>query len=303
MNRANITLASTVVAAALGLALGFGAAPAQAGVDCTDLKFATHKQCAGDTGGGGAGGGQSGKHTPIVASINTVEFLEQDDPADYENNADGVKAQYGGETGPNRAGFVVSLRGTGQDFRTVEVQGECVNIDLGDDLFVGGVDGCKFLIGRDPVFGVQRSNLNLAVRPYEIGCPETLENGQCPDVFTMGGITDTAEMSFRVLYHEGILLEIASAIGGPDAPNPGRCLSILFTEDEDVFDEYRSQICLDPEDCDVTVTVEGQDDNGRNNHWTAKADDATGLLCSRFGELRIIGAVTGIDFVLEAEEK
>ncbi len=75
MNAANIKLTSTVVAVALGLALSFGATPAQAGVDCEDLKFATHKQCAGDTGGGGAGGGQSGKHTPIVASINTDEFL------------------------------------------------------------------------------------------------------------------------------------------------------------------------------------------------------------------------------------
>ena len=52
MNAVKMTITAPDLAGAFSLALSFGAAPAQAGVDCGDPKFATHQQC-GDPGGGG----------------------------------------------------------------------------------------------------------------------------------------------------------------------------------------------------------------------------------------------------------
>ncbi len=70
MSGYDIFKASTILAAAFGLALGLSAAPTQAGVDCGDPKFFEHKQCGGTGGGGGGGdgggGGGGGGGRPLV---------------------------------------------------------------------------------------------------------------------------------------------------------------------------------------------------------------------------------------------
>ena len=172
MNRANITLTSTVVAAALGLALGLSAPPAEANHDCTPgTKFEDHPHC---TGGGASGGGESGKAQALVVTLDSlgtptsITSIVDDGLGDYFNKDGGVTTRVGGESQPNRPGLGMNLKGTGKNFRTVKVAVGCTNPLVGG-IYIGGINGCTNFqtevnnLERDPVFGVQRAKVNLAV--------------------------------------------------------------------------------------------------------------------------------------------
>ncbi len=297
MNAAKVTLTATVLAAALGLALGLRAAPAQAGVDCDDPKFFEHKQC-GDIGGDGAGGGLSGKGSRIVWTIIAGTDLVPDGVGSvYFHGDGGVRTRVGGQTQPHGPGIGINLRGTGQEPRTIQVNDNCTNPDVdpgAGEIVIGGAAGCESLIGLG-VFGVQRAHMTLNARPYDVNCPE---GGECLDVFTIepGG---SAQMGFQIFSDEGIRLDIASDIGGGDAPDPGRCLSIMTDEERDAF---LAASCSTAADCNVTVTAVGVDSDNRNNSWDIVAANDTGLICSR-GPLGsfVIGVATGVTFIIEAD--
>ncbi|MCH8113041.1 MAG: hypothetical protein IH905_13990 [Proteobacteria bacterium] len=306
MNAAKVTLTATVLAAAFGLALGLSAAPAQAGVDCEDPKFFEHKQC-GDTGGDGAGGGLSGKASTIVWTITAGTSLVDDDfdgtldgfDSSYFHGDGGVRTRVGGQTQPHGPGIGINLRGTGQEPRTIRVNVNCGNPNLGG-IIIGGVGGCNILAGLG-VFGVQRAHMTLNARPYDVNCPDP-EGGECLDVFTMGdgtaGTVGFAQMGFQIFADEGIRLDIASDIGGGDAPDPGRCLSIMTQAERTAF---LNASCSTAADCNVTVTAMGVDSDGRNNSWDIVAANDTGLICRLFGEVLLIGVATGVSFTIEAD--
>jgi len=271
----------------------------QAGVDCTDPKFATHQQCA-DTGGGGAGGGSSGQGLDILADLVSGPTLMPDGQGTYVHNENGVKAGTGGETQPNRPGIFIDLRGTGKNPRTITINATCSNPIAMDPLTsqLYMIGNCSEL--ASDIFDLERAELKLQVRPYEVNCsPDLLVNGQCPDVFTQG--ENVAQMSFRVVYYEQIILEIASDIGGPDSPNPGRCLSILSEEERRA---YLHEFCSTLSNCNVAVSPVAMDADGRNNAWDIEALNDTGLICSTLsGDIKIIGVATNISFVTEVDEK
>ena len=118
MKTAKLTLISTV-AAALGLAVALGAAPAAA----FHCKGAHDFPDCEPGGGGGGDGDKSGKGLKLVVTIDTLEdnILTPDGNAVYVDKEGGVTAATGGETQPNPPGFGVSLTGKGKNPREVLV--------------------------------------------------------------------------------------------------------------------------------------------------------------------------------------
>ncbi len=279
------------LAMAGGLVVGLGAAPAQA----HHCKGA-HDFPGCNLGGGGAGGGGGGGTTPIVADIVSGSALDPDlvGGSMYSDSERDIKANAG-------PGIFINLRGTGNDPRTVLVGIACTNPDLGGDVGkIGGENGCKFLDDLDrQTFGVQRADVFLAARPYAVNCPDP-ENGECLDVFSLADGA-SAQMGFTVVFDEGIRLDIASAIGGTTAKNPGRCLSIMTQAERIAF---LAAFCdANTDDCNVTVTVMGTDTDDRNDSWDIVAENDTGLICSHRtpGEVFVIGVATGVSFTIEAD--
>jgi hypothetical protein len=129
-------------------------------------------------------------------------------------------------------------------------------------------------------------SLGASVRPYKVNCPETpetLQNGECPDVFTMPGDGRPELMNFRLSFGGGeFLIEVASAIGGGGALDPGRCLSLLS---EDQRTSFLNQHCReplgDPADCNVSVAASKSTMGGENDAWRVVANDVTALICLR----------------------
>ena len=274
------------LAIAGGLALGLMVLPSDS-YGCND--GVKHKEPTVPC-GGGAGGGVSGKTTPIVWTITEGPFpsLVDDGGGSYSNNDGGVKTKVGGQTQPNAPGIYINLGGTGKDPREITVTlGGCVDLFDNCALWFPDVD--------EIVFNVQRAHMILAARPYEVDCPPPLVDDECPDVFTMeaGG---SAQMAFQIFSHDSIYLEIASAIGGCCAPNPGRCLSALNEDDRALF---LGTYCSTAANCNVEVTAMGTDSDGRNDSWDIVAAGDTGLICS-LGEGVVIGVATGVSFSIEA---
>ncbi len=300
MNAAKVILVSTVVAAVFGLALSFGATSAQA----------HHCKGAHDfpgcmSGGGGAGGGGGGGTTPIVADIVSGSALDPDLVGSmYSDSERDIKANAG-------PGIFINLRGTGNDPRTVQVNVTCTNPNLSGKI-IGGTTGCADFMQdvvdgvRDPVFGVQRPDVSLTARPYAVNCPE---GGECLDAFTMGlGLSESIQMGFAVGFDEGVLLDIASAVGGFTAKNPGRCLSNMTDNERHAFldaycgaDEQNNPNSNDFTDCNVTVTAQASVLGGPNDSWDIVAANDTGLICNLFPDVFVIGVATGVTFEIQAD--
>ena len=80
-----------------------------------------------------------------------------------------------------------------------------------------------------------------------------------------------------------------------------------MTQDERIA--FLDEFCGAPEgetgdftDCNVTVTANTIDTDGRNDSWTIEADNDTGLICSR-GALPsfIIGVAENVSFTIAAD--
>ncbi len=288
MNAAKMTLTSPILAAAFGLALGLAATPAQAH-HCKGAH--DFPECT--SGGGGAGGGGGGGTTPIFADISGLDLVADEVDSTYSDSERDIKAKAG-------LGIVINLRGTGNDPRTVLVNVNCTNPDVdpsADEIFIGGEFGCDFLDDLDrQTFGVQRANVTLAARPYAVNCPE---GGECLDVFSLLD-EDSAQMGFTVFFGEGVRLDIASAIGGATAQNPGRCLSVMTPAERAAF---LADSCDDnTDDCNVTVTAHDLvGDDGRNDSWGIVAANDTGLICNFFPDVFVIGVATEVTFEIQAD--
>ena len=187
---------------------------------------------------------------------------------------------------PNNPGFKVGLKKVGQKSRQVTVDLSCSD--------AGGLlpDNCD-LLPSNPLT-ITGSGVHLFLRPYEVSCPELL-NGECPDVFTMGTDTGNSEyMSFRVdFFSEGLFIEVASAIGGADYPNPGRCLSLL---DSDARSDFLTTFCDNPADCNVRVEASDNGDlngagagDGENDEWRIDASNVVALICNLFKPAFVYG--------------
>ncbi len=284
MNAAKVTLTATVVAAVFGLALSFGATSAQA----HHCKGA-HDFPGCTSGGGGAGGGGGGGTTPIVADIVSGSALDPDLVGSmYSDSERDIKANAG-------PGIFINLRGTGNDPREVTVHVTCDNPTVAEGVIIGGVDGCDFLDGLDrQTFGVQRADVFLAARPYAVNCPE---GGECLDVFSLSD-GDSAEMGFAVVFSEGVRLDIASAVGGFTAKNPGRCLSVMTEAERRAF---LATSCDPATNCNVTVTAHASVPGGPNDSWNIVAANDTGLICNFFPDVFVIGVATGVTFEIQAD--
>jgi len=203
----------------------------------------------------------------LIATLDDTsgDNLMSDTLGDYVHNEGHMKVVAGGQL-PSRIG--IHFSGGGKDPRELSV--ENVSCDT-----VGGGMGCHVLENFPRVWNqylgrisVQRANVSLEAVPYEV-CPFGV--GNCPDVFTMAPATPEL-MSFRVLFHEGLLIEIASAIGGATSVDAGRCLSLLTPLQRNAF---LSTQCLDSSQCNVTVEA-FDDGDGENDAWTINSLDELG---------------------------
>ncbi len=249
----------------MGLTLGLSAAPALADppVDgCHD-----HKDCPP---GGDDETTPGGKHSPLIFTINTGD-LENDGKGDYVHNEGHVKALAGGQNQPNKPGVRLDLRGGGgNNARKLTVDVRCTDGSFGD---------CRELPGG--FLGEERPRVILSVRPYENSCPDDLLSGECPDIFTMSP-DESEEMSFRILFHEGLIIEAASNIGGSTGPNPGRCLSLLNGNDRVAF----VAACAGGDTCNVTVTASDAGDSAgsgagdeENDAWEIRGTGVRAIIC------------------------
>ena len=140
------------------------------------------------------------------------------------------------------------------------------------------IDDDVLLLGHLPDCGAGNMfcDLNAMVRPYKEACPQLL-NGECPDVFTMAPMT-TELMSFK-LGSPGLTVEVASAVGGDSAFDPGRCLSLH--PDPAALAEALCPADNDGFDCNVSVTAYDNNGDGENDEWDVVANSVTALMCNR----------------------
>ena len=272
------TLAESLVLALALVLFGVGAAPVQAhtGNPCPHNN-PSHHHCTGG-GGGGGGGGNDRSLTVTLDAIGSSSNVRSDgagDPVDsYSHSEKRVKVLLG--TAQHRPGFKMTLQ-SGKNERAVTVDFSC-------SIAAGLPDNCDLL---PDVFesAATRSDVILNLRPYDVNCPELL-HGDCPDVSTMG--LTTQDMSFRLDFFrspDNLFVEAASAIGGADFPNPGRCLSLLSGDDRDAF--LLEQCPSGSEsNCNVSVTafdlgdIGGAGDNdGENDEWDIVANNTVALMC------------------------
>ena len=271
MNAAKMTLISTILAAALGLALGLMSAPA-AQADPADQKGChTHKSCsAGD--GDTTPGNES---IPLVFTLTDTDNLMNDNDDLYVHKEGKVRALAGGPSG-RFPSLLLGLLGVGKNPRTLTVAVTCSVIPF-IEASRSNCDDLPLVGSFGEFFGEPRGHVYLALRPYSVDCPDPLPDGFCPGIFTMG--SGPEHMSFMVRFDEGLTIEVASNMGG-GAPNPGWCLSLLSHDNRDAYLEGACQAAdpIDPEECNVTVTAEGPA-GGDNDSWLITGDAVRALIC------------------------
>jgi len=240
------------------------------------------------------------KPVPLTATFDVVaEDNLQSDVANepYVHKEDGMKVTAGGAL-PFR--IQVGFLGTGKDPRELDIDVSCNVVPVGND---GDgdpiiIDKCDLLPGEEII--VQSANLFLAAIAYEV-CPVDLDGGNgCPDVFTMTpGISEL--MSFKVMFDGGPLIEIASAIGGANSEDAGRCLSLLTADQRDAF---LTNNCTDPADCNVSITASDNDSSSDGNvKWEIDAVGVTALICQTGPGNNVVIGQTTLTFGFDAEKK
>ena len=310
MKSTGCTVLSTILAAALGLALGLIGAPGNS-YACHRLMDHGSQTCD-NVGAGGGGGGGATKRIPIRADITAGNTFEFDNIGSvYVNQDGGVNA----DVGP---GVFIRISGNGKDTRKIAVKVNCENqFEIGGNQFeIGDCTQLPEGAFKVPAESGLRDQVHLAARAYGGNtCPEFDVSGECLDAFTIKD-GDSAQMGFTVWFDGGTpRLDIASAIGGGTAKHPGRCLSNMTPGERDTF---LGAFCGvpgedsegDPEDCNVTVTADDDpnDSDKLNDSWTIKAVNETGLLCgfvdNRDGRVFVVyGVATDVSFEIQADVK
>jgi len=281
------------------LVVGWAITPAQA--HCKKNHQGSHIHCTQDD----PDFGLRKKPVPLTATFDDVggDNLQSDESGTYVHKEDGMKVTAGGAL-PFR--IQVGFLGTGKDPRELKI----MDVSCDDVGGTGIINLCNEVLTMDFPSGnqdpgaieVQRANLFLAVIPYEV-CPFD----DCPDVFTMGTDSENSElMSFRVAFDGGLLIEVASDIGGATSVDAGRCLSLL-TEDQRTA--FLAAECSNPSECNVTVTA-FDDGTGGNvsddeeiDAWNIDAIGVTALICQLgSGDNFVIGQTT-LTFGFDAVKK
>jgi len=268
------------------------ARPAGSAVDCN--RKPDHPKCIEPDDGDDTTSG--GKHPSLRLTFDTAGNIQAVGGVYVDKEGAGVSA--GGQTQPNAAGIAFTPKHKAKNPRFVYLDIQCVDIlDPINDLVVASCDDfperleAYFLEHPDLIGPFARcptpnncSGIHLKLRPYEVNCPGPGDE-PCPSIYTMSpGSGNTEQMSYRVGFGSGLLIEIASDIGGASSPNPGRCLSFLGNDARTAF----IAACETSGNCNVTVeafddgsfTGAGFED-GENDSWTVTADDATALICDR----------------------
>jgi len=273
------------------------------GIDCDD-SFSEEL-----TGGHPCDGGDDGdtktskKNIALIMAFNDMggDNVQSDSmktgvsPSPFGDNEDRVGVDAGGRSAPNpAAGIHLGMSRKNGRGRQVFLDISCEAIlsfpatDGPDHDTInqcGLLSALKFDFGSvgegilghlpDCEVGNMFCDLNAMVRPYKEACPETLLNGECPDVFTMAP-TSTELMSFK-LGSPGLTVEVASAIGGDGVFDPGNCLSLH--PDPEALAEA---LCAADGDCNVSVTAYNDSVvGGENDEWHVVADGVTALMCNR----------------------
>jgi len=210
-------------------------------------------------GGPPCGGGDDGdtktskKSIPLIMTFDDVKVegecvdnICSDGDGPLVDNEDRVGVSAGGHSQPNpAAGIHMGLGAKPRIGRQLDLNIICEPIEHdtdGDGNIDISIDNCEDLppvldalgepVGNGfsvslPDCGVGSGfcDLGVIVRPYKVNCPKKLPNGECPDVFTMAPTT-TELMSFKLFPGGGPTVEVASAIGGDSAFDPGRCYSL-----------------------------------------------------------------------------
>jgi len=98
----------------------------------------------------------------------------------------------------------------------------------------------------------------------------------------------------------GLLIEIASDIGGANSVDAGRCLSRLRSGERIAF---LAAECSNPSNCNVTVTATDVGGDG-NDAWRIDAFEVTALICQTgaIGDNLVIGQTT-LTFGFDAVKK
>ena len=284
----------------LGLAVALASSPVQAqgsekgNKKCNDLidndgdllVDAADPDCGGteDTEGG------KHQHTSLIITFDDTA------PKNVGSDGDGPYvdkegAEVSSSSGPSAPGLRLHLGERKRDDRQVHLEITCVPI-------AGLDDNCDQLRPLDSGgFGLSgffpNRTLSAIVRPYEVNCPG---GGPCPDIYTQGSTTRL--MSYRLEFHNGLFVEIASAIGGSSEANPGRCLSLAPNPTA-----LAAVLCSSDGACNVEVTAfdggsftgAGAGD-GENDEWQVVANNDTALICDRHNNTVFGKATLAFDF-------
>lgn len=306
MNAAKTTLTSTVLAAALGLALGLSAVPAAQANPADQDGCHDHKPCQGGgrSDDASATSGFDNLDDEILSDCNKGDVVGgvKDDPGGnqcYVDGEDRVKSKLGG---PNPSRFEFTSR-TSKGGRA----GREITLDLSgcDPAAEPNVSGCgrlADLIGADILNeAVTTDGFAVSVRPYANDCPEDAipEEGSCGDlnVFTMAP-ADPVPMGLWIWLGEfQIQIEFASGIDTTSSIQPGKCEEACV--DEGVAPGFLADLA------DVMVTASEDSAFGlpldQNNSWTVEAAEIPALVCRTGPAQECIAKINNMSLFMRIE--
>ncbi len=265
------------------------------GIDCDDTNGDAPEDP--DLCGDGGEEDTTGGKPKSIALIMTFDDWDMDnvqsDRINYPDDSpyvdeEGASVGASERSQPNpAAGIGLGLNATKKRHgRQLDLYITCVPIELDDVMYNCEQPFSDEMVEFVGLFPTCEENnfcsLGASVRPYKVDCPEE-EPLPCPDIFTMPGDgTTTQLMSYRLSFGGGALfIEVASAIGGDGALDPGRCLSLLTGKQRDAF--FENECLSDDNQCNVSVMASNDGDGmgGENDAWRVEANGVTALICLR----------------------
>jgi hypothetical protein len=253
-------------------------------------------------------GSGRGKDLPLVATLDPHprgNSLQHEDPLvdvgePYVHGDKHVKALAGD---PRLRRIEVQTGGGGKNIREVRVNLLCTAIPESSVGAGDGIDNCA-AIETDPdgIYDDTGGHI-FSVIPYLVNCPNNTppDTSPCHDVFTMGtGAGGAQLMSFKLYSGVGPTIEAAFKIGGSSIVDPGNCLALLTDLQRTAF---LSEHCVDPADCNVTVTAEDKDGDGENDDWMIDGVGIKALICSVGTQSNVVYGQTILDIGYHARKK
>ena len=128
--------------------------------------------------------------------------------------------------------------------------------------------------------------------------------------------TDELQVAF---WRGGLLIEVASAIGGGGGLDPGRCLSLLTKDQLEDFLDPEDGTCGNVNNCNVSVEAFDRGNQGdfpgegstegavagdeENDAWRVEANGVTALICLRNNKTHTVLGKTTLWFGFSAIKK